>query len=225
MLIAASSDPLAPGVVGIVGRYLDPWTSGRPSKRRAAAAALDMVEGEEAFHTNDRVARPPATPARRRRDRPSCRSLRGSAKSLTGIHRETASLRLLRERPPRPVRSFRPASTSTFGCTNPTATTCTQQDPHIEPDRPVLDIEQIVFHARVHQVDGRRLAAQPVHLGPAGDPRLDPVAVQVAIDAGRVILDVRDRVWPRPHGMSPRSIDELRQLVEAGARPGMRPDG
>src|SRR4249920_2572412 len=49
----------------------------------------------------------------------------------------------------------------------------------VEPERPVLDVVVIPLDA----VRERRLAAEAVHLRPAGDARLHALAVAVAVDA------------------------------------------
>src|SRR5580704_19442785 len=49
-------------------------------------------------------------------------------------------------------------------------------DLQIEPERPVVDIEQVVLEAPAHLLVGIDLAATAVDLRPAGDARLDVVA-------------------------------------------------
>src|SRR5690606_6255826 len=94
-----------------------------------------------------------------------------------------------------------------------------QDDPQVEPGRPVLHVVQVVLHAAGHLLDRIGFTAQAVHLGPAGDPGLDPVALHVAVHQGLVLLVVRDRVWPRADDghRALQHVDELRQLVQAGA--------
>src|ERR687893_1569550 len=60
-----------------------------------------------------------------------------------------------------------------------------QQDLQVEPERPVLDVVVVPLDP----VGQRRLAAQAVHLGPAGDPGPDAVAVLVAAHAALEELD------------------------------------
>src|SRR5687767_8730028 len=55
-----------------------------------------------------------------------------------------------------------------------------QEDLQVEPERPVLDVVVVPLDA----VAQRRLAPQAVDLGPAGDARLDAMAVVVARDPG-----------------------------------------
>src|SRR6185437_5330713 len=62
------------------------------------------------------------------------------------------------------------------------------EDPEVEPDRPVLDVVEVVLHALVHPVERRRLAAPAIDLSPASDAGLDAVAVEVAIDQLGVIF-------------------------------------
>ncbi len=72
--------------------------------------------------------------------------------------------------------------------------------------------------ALVHGLHGRRLAAQAVHLRPAGDAGLDAVATQIAVDDLGIILVVRDCVRTRADQghVALEHVYELRQLVEAG---------
>jgi hypothetical protein len=55
-----------------------------------------------------------------------------------------------------------------------------------------------------------------VHLGPAGDARLDLVPDHVGLDDLPVLLVVRDRVRARPDDAHAalQDVEELRQLVE-----------
>src|ERR1044072_250656 len=57
-----------------------------------------------------------------------------------------------------------------------------QDDLHVEQQRPVLDVVVVPLDAVLE----RRLAAQALHLRPAGEAGLDAVAVAVAVD---VLLD------------------------------------
>ena len=68
-----------------------------------------------------------------------------------------------------PSRRSTPRARSTLS----TAKTRHQQDLDVEPERPVLDVVVVPLDP----VAERGLAAQAVHLRPAGDPRLDAVAV------------------------------------------------
>src|SRR6266446_7728276 len=51
---------------------------------------------------------------------------------------------------------------------------------HVEPHGPVLDVVEVVLDPLVE----RRVAAEPIHLRPAGDSRFDVVAEHVARDRG-----------------------------------------
>lgn len=48
----------------------------------------------------------------------------------------------------------------------------------VEPEAPVLDVPVVPLHA----IGERGLAPEPLYLSPAGESRLDPVAVGVAVD-------------------------------------------
>src|SRR6478736_5845506 len=54
-----------------------------------------------------------------------------------------------------------------------------RDDLDVEPERPVVDIEEVELHAALHLLDLGRRAAISVHLRPAGDAWLDPVAEHV----------------------------------------------
>src|SRR3546814_7887817 len=51
-----------------------------------------------------------------------------------------------------------------------------QQDSEVERERPVLDVEKVVLDAPLDLFHGVGLSAPAVHLRPAGDARLHPVA-------------------------------------------------
>jgi len=46
----------------------------------------------------------------------------------------------------------------------------------------MLDIVKIMRHAGARLFQRIHFAAQPIHLGPAGDPRLDPMAMRISVD-------------------------------------------
>src|SRR6185436_13504518 len=54
-------------------------------------------------------------------------------------------------------------------------------DREVELERPVPQVIEVVFDARLHLVEGFGLAAQPVHLRPAGDARPHLVPHHVAL--------------------------------------------
>src|SRR4029450_11753281 len=86
-----------------------------------------------------------------------------------------------------------------------------QQTLEIEPERPVLDVVVVPLDP----VREGCLAAQAVHLGPAGDPRLDTVPVRVAVD---VLLEEPNELgalWTRPDQahLALQHVDQLRQFV------------
>src|SRR5216684_9088582 len=53
------------------------------------------------------------------------------------------------------------------------------QDAQIEPDRPVVDVIEVVLHALSHLVVGVGFTAKTMNLRPAGDARLHVVAAGV----------------------------------------------
>src|SRR5439155_17194983 len=87
-----------------------------------------------------------------------------------------------------------------------------QDDLDVEPERPVPDVVEVVLDATVE----RRVAAQSVHLRPAGDPGLDVVAQHVAGHRGAKLVHVDWALRPRTHQahLAEEHVPELRQLVE-----------
>src|SRR5918999_1003809 len=87
-----------------------------------------------------------------------------------------------------------------------------QQDLQVEPERPVLDVVVVPLDP----VRERRLAAQPVHLRPAGDTGLHAVAVLVTGHAPLEQLDELRPLGPRPDDahLAPQDVEELGQLVD-----------
>ena len=90
------------------------------------------------------------------------------------------------------------------------------EDAQVEPQRPVVDVVQVVLYPPREVA----VAAQVVHLRPAGDAGLDQVLLHVA---GNLLRGSARRTRDAP-GRGPTSdmspfehVDELRQLVEARA--------
>src|ERR1051326_223966 len=94
-------------------------------------------------------------------------------------------------------------------------------DFQIQPQRPVVDVEQVVLDALAHLVFGVDGAAEAVDLGPAGDARLDVVAAAREADALLVFAVVRQRVRPRPdqRHVADQHVEQLRDLVDVPAPP------
>src|SRR5258708_16633786 len=95
-----------------------------------------------------------------------------------------------------------------------------QQNLEVEPDRPIVDIFQIVGDALAGLQEIADLAAQAMHLRPPGDARLYPVPGEIVADRLVVELVSRahgDDMRPRPDDrhLAAYDVDELRQLVEA----------
>ena len=73
-----------------------------------------------------------------------------------------------------------------------------ERQPHdlqVEPDRPVLDVVQVVLDP----LFDRRVAAPAVDLRPAGDSGLYLVAQHVLRDLVLELLDKQRPLGPRPH--------------------------
>src|SRR3546814_7673575 len=97
-----------------------------------------------------------------------------------------------------------------------------QQDSEVERERPVLDVEKVVLDAPLDLFHGVGLSAPAVHLRPAGDARLHPVARRVGVDGFLVeppggLGGGRVRARPDQRHVASEHVDELRQLVEAGS--------
>src|SRR4051795_9543823 len=57
-----------------------------------------------------------------------------------------------------------------------------QENVQVEQHRPVLDVIEVELDALLDLLVGIAFAAPAVDLGPAGNPRLDPVAGEIAVD-------------------------------------------
>src|SRR6266481_6373647 len=62
-----------------------------------------------------------------------------------------------------------------------------QENLEVEPDRPVIDIPEVVGHARLCLLGRIDLAAQPMHLGPSGHARSHPMAMKIVAD--RLVIE------------------------------------
>src|SRR5690606_21721015 len=84
-------------------------------------------------------------------------------------------------------------------------------DAQIKPKRPVLQIVEVISHALGHLLDRICLAAEPIHLGPPGDTRLDAVALHIAIHQGLELLIQGQWVRARPDNRHAtlQNVDEL----------------
>src|SRR5215212_3637400 len=90
-----------------------------------------------------------------------------------------------------------------------------EEDLEIQREGPVLDVVVVPLHA----IAQGGLPAQAVHLRPSGDSRLDAMAVGVTLDAGAEQVYELGALRPRPHEahVAPDDVDELGELIEAGA--------
>src|SRR3546814_4927896 len=83
---------------------------------------------------------------------------------------------------------------------------------------PVLDIVEVVLHPVLHIFDSVRLAAEAVHLCPAGDAGFHASARHVGLDDRGILLVVIDRVragTDQAH-FATQYVDQLRQLIATG---------
>src|SRR5205823_14332026 len=90
-----------------------------------------------------------------------------------------------------------------------------REDLDVEAERPVRDVVVVPLHT----LGKGCLAAQPVHLGPAGDARLDAMAVAVAGDVAREQLHELGPLRPgadQAH-LALEHVEQLRELVERAA--------
>ncbi|KAG0773304.1 hypothetical protein G6F22_014986 [Rhizopus arrhizus] len=92
-------------------------------------------------------------------------------------------------------------------------------DQQVHPERPVLDVVDVVLDAVAHLAQRVRLPPEPVDLGPARNARLDPVAHHVALHQVLVHFVVLQRVRAGPDDghVAHQHVQELRQLIQAGA--------
>src|SRR5215471_6477485 len=95
------------------------------------------------------------------------------------------------------------------------AADCHGDDLEVEPERPPLDVLDVVLDARLQ----RGVAAEPVHLRPPRHAGLDLVAEHVAGHGLAEAIDEHGALGPRPHHahLPAQHVHELRQLVEAEA--------
>jgi len=78
---------------------------------------------------------------------------------------------------------------------------------------------QVELHPLLHFVQRPGLAPQAMDLGPTGDPWLDPMPPEIAVDDPAIIIVVGNRMRPRADQLhcALQDIDQLRQLIKAGA--------
>lgn len=74
-----------------------------------------------------------------------------------------------------------------------------RDNPHVEPERPIAQVVQIVFDASLHLLDLIGFSSESVDLRPSCDPRLDPIPVDVAAHHFLVELIVLNRMRPRAY--------------------------
>src|SRR6267142_3069431 len=97
-----------------------------------------------------------------------------------------------------------------------------EQDADVEPHRPVLDVIEIELDALLDLLVGVDFAAPSVDLRPAGDPGLDAVAREIAVDGFVEQPALQFALYGVRRGPNEREValehdvEELRQFVEAG---------
>src|ERR1700744_2914649 len=92
-------------------------------------------------------------------------------------------------------------------------------DPHVECERPVTQVIQVMFDAPLHLLDAVGLATKAVDLRPTRNTRLDPVAIDIARDHFLIEVVVLECMGTRSYDrhVATQHVVELRQFVEARA--------
>src|SRR5471032_548075 len=90
---------------------------------------------------------------------------------------------------------------------------------HIQSERPVPEVVQIVCYASLHFFDAIGFAAKAVHLRPPGNTGFDPVAVDVTRYDLLIEIVVFERMRTRSdhRHVAAQYVEELRQFVQARA--------
>src|SRR5262249_42245128 len=93
------------------------------------------------------------------------------------------------------------------------------QDPKIEPERPVVDVVQVVFDPAAHLVIGVGFTAEAVDLRPSGDARPDVVAPGVDQDPSFVGALVREgvRTGADERHVALDHVEQLWKLIDVPA--------
>src|ERR1700677_4887853 len=76
---------------------------------------------------------------------------------------------------------------------------CFHQNPHIESERPVAQVVQVVLDAQTHLLNGIRFPTKSMNLGPTGYAWTNLVPDHVAADQLAVLLVVGNGVRTRAH--------------------------
>lgn len=90
-----------------------------------------------------------------------------------------------------------------------------KNDPQVQPNRPVLDVEQVAFDPFFKA----GVAPPAMDLGPSRDPRLDLVAQHVAGNLAAKLINKNGAFWSWAHQthIPAQDIPELGKLVQAAA--------
>jgi DNA-binding transcriptional LysR family regulator len=87
----------------------------------------------------------------------------------------------------------------------------------VQPEAPVAYVPQVRLDALLHEIDGRSLAAEAIHLSPPADAGFHVISKCVVCHDPLIFGVVGDRMRPRPNQRhaAAEHIEELRQLVDA----------
>src|ERR1700730_5165423 len=100
-------------------------------------------------------------------------------------------------------------------------------DLQIEPEGPVLDVVKIHANAQAHLLGVLGRPPQALDLRPSRHARLDAVAAGIAVEPVAVVVIVGERMRSRPNQrhLATQDVEQLWQLVYAGAVPGLADAG
>ena len=93
----------------------------------------------------------------------------------------------------------------------------TENQAHIQPERPMFHIPDIGMHAFLHKFQFPGFATESIYLGPARDARFYPMTNHILIDEPAIGRCMGRHVGTGSHHRhaSEEDIDELRQFVYA----------
>ena len=93
-----------------------------------------------------------------------------------------------------------------------------EDDSDVEPERPVLDIPDVLLYALLHFPQLFRLAAAAAHLSPSGDAGEAEMSYHVFVDDFSILLGVCQHVRSGSYDahVAFEDIEELRELIDVG---------
>jgi hypothetical protein len=91
------------------------------------------------------------------------------------------------------------------------------ENSNVQPEAPVAYVPQVQLEALFHEIDGRCLAAEAIHLSPPADAGFHVISKCIVGHDPLIFGVVGDRMRPRPHQRhaAAEHIEELRQFVDA----------